>query len=92
MYHGEGLAFDPEGLLSTLPAIVNTIAGYLAWSFLRDKGSSSGTVTKLVIAAAAAIAIALCWNRFFPINKKLWTNSFVVLTVELDLLLVGILV
>ena len=92
LYHGEGLAFDPEGLLSTLPAIVNTLAGYLAGKFLKEKGSGYEAVAVLMIAGAAAVGLALCWNPFFPINKKLWTSSFVALTVGLDLVILGVLV
>lgn len=92
LYHGEGLAFDPEGLLSTLPAIVNTLAGYFAGQFLLDNGTGYEAVAKLMIAGAAAIALALGWHPFFPINKKLWTSSFVALTVGLDLVVLGILV
>lgn len=92
LYHGEGLAFDPEGLLSTLPAIVNTIAGYLAGTHLKDKGPGYETVAKLMIAGAAAVTIALCWNPFFPINKKIWSSSFVLLTVGLDLVGLAVLV
>src|SRR5690606_35612480 len=43
LYHGEGIAFDPEGLLSTLPAIVNVIIGYLAGQFIRRHGNSYET-------------------------------------------------
>ena len=92
LYHGEGLAFDPEGLLSTLPAIVNTIAGYFAGVYLREKGRGYESVAMLLLAGVAAVAIALCWNPFFPINKKLWTSSFVALTVGLDLIVLGVLV
>lgn len=92
LYHGEGIAFDPEGILSTLPAIVNVILGYLAGDYLRKHGNSYETVAKLMMAGSVIILTALAWNIVFPINKKLWTSSFVLLTSGLDLLIIAILV
>ena len=91
LYHGEGIAFDLEGLLSTLPSIVNVIAGYFAGRFLQEKGPSYETIAKLMLAGTACLTIAICWNEVFPINKKLWTSSFVMLTIGLDLIILAIL-
>ena len=79
LYHGEGVAFDPEGLLSTLPSIVNVIAGYLVGDYIRTHKASYETIAKLLMMGAFLILVALTWNMFFPINKKLWTSSFVLL-------------
>ena len=92
LYHGEGIAFDPEGLLSTLPAIVNVIAGYLAGRFIQQKGNSYETIAKLMIVGAVLLFVALSWDINFPINKKIWTSSFVLYTVGLDLLILAILI
>lgn len=92
LYHGEGIPFDPEGLLSTLPAIVNVIAGYFAGDFIRRHGNSYETIAKLMIAGSVLIFLALTWHMTFPINKKLWTSSFVLLTVGLDLLILPLLI
>jgi predicted acyltransferase len=92
LYHGEGVPFDPEGLLSTLPAIVNVIVGYYAGKFIQDKGKNYESVGKLMLWGALFIFIALCWNMSFPIAKKLWTSSFVLLTTGIDLLLISALV
>jgi predicted acyltransferase len=92
LYHGEGIAFDPEGLLSTLPAIVNVIGGYLAGDFIRKYGNSYETIAKLMVAGLVLIFLALTWDMAFPINKKLWTPAFVLLTVGLDLLIISILI
>ncbi|HVS98437.1 MAG TPA: DUF5009 domain-containing protein [Puia sp.] len=89
MYHGEGIAFDPEGLLSTLPAIVNVIAGYFAGVFISRKGKEYEGLTLLLLSGCALVAVALAWNTVFPINKKLWTSSFVLLTVGIDLVLLA---
>jgi predicted acyltransferase len=92
LYHGEGIAFDPEGILSTLPSIVNVICGYLAGDFIRKHGNNYETIAKLMIAGVALLFIALTWHMAFPINKKIWTSSFVLLTVGIDLLLLSLLI
>jgi len=91
MYHGEGVAFDPEGILSTLPAIVNVLAGYLAGSFVRDHGTSGRTLARLLLVGTGCVLLALWWNTVFPINKKLWTSSYVLCTVGIDLGVLAIL-
>lgn len=91
MYRGEGVAFDPEGILSTLPAIVNVLAGYLAGRFVRERGTGGRTLVSLVLAGAACVLLALWWDTVFPINKKLWTSSFVLCTVGIDLGVLAIL-
>ncbi|MCB0475872.1 MAG: DUF1624 domain-containing protein, partial [Flavobacteriaceae bacterium] len=92
LYHGEGIAFDPEGWLSTLPAIVNVIAGYFAGVWIQKKGNSYESIAKLLLAGLVLSVVAYLWNLSFPVNKKLWTSSFVMLTVGLDLMLIATLI
>jgi predicted acyltransferase len=92
LYHGEGIAFDPEGLTSTLPAIVNVTAGYFVGLHLQRTNKSYEGLTKLLLAGFALIATAYFWNFIFPINKKLWTSSFVLQTVGLDCLILGTII
>jgi predicted acyltransferase len=92
LYHGEGVAFDPEGILSTLPSIVNVICGYYAGKFIQEKGKTYEMISKLLLFGFLFIFLALCWNMSFPIAKKLWTSSFVLLTVGIDLVLISALV
>jgi len=92
LYHGEGVAFDPEGILSTLPSIVNVICGYYAGKFIQEKGKTYEMTSKLLLFGFLFIFLALCWNMSFPIAKKLWTSSFVLLTVGIDLVLISALV
>src|SRR5579859_5922837 len=92
LYHGNGMAFDPEGLLSTLPAIVNVIAGYLTGRFIRQKGNTYETISKLMITGMLLLCVALSWDLVFPINKKIWTSSFVLYTVGWDLLILPVLI
>ena len=92
MYQGEGVPFDPEGILSTLPAIVNVLAGYLAGRFIRDHGTNGSTLIRLLLAGAVCIGLSLWWNTVFPINKKLWTSSYVLCTVGIDLAVLALIV
>lgn len=93
LYHDKGgpIAFDPEDLLSTLPAIVNVIGGFLAGAFIQRKGKNYEAVAKLFMYGALLICVALFWGQFFPIGKKLWTSSFTLLTIGIDLAILGFL-
>ncbi len=92
LYHGEGVAFDPEGVLSTMPAIANVTFGYFAGKWIQEKGRDYEGLAKLLLAGALSVTLALCWDWFFPINKKLWTGSFVLITVGIDCILIAALV
>ena len=92
LYHGERIPFDPEGWLSTLPSIVNVVIGFFAGKFIQDKGKTFECLSKLLLAGALLIFIALCWDMVFPINKKLWTSPFVLLTCGLDLIIISALI
>ncbi len=91
LYQGEGIPFDPEGLLSTLPAVCNVLAGFAMAQYIRVKGTVFGTVLKFMLAGLILISVAYFWDQAFPINKKLWTSSFVLVAIGWDLLIVGIL-
>ncbi len=92
LYHGEGVAFDPEGLLSTLPSVVNVIAGYTAGRFIQQKGKTFETLSKLMLTGFTLLVIAYFWDLVFPINKKLWTSSFVLYTVGLDCVIISAII
>jgi predicted acyltransferase len=91
MYRGEGIPFDPEGLLSTLPATVNVIAGFFVGRFIQQFGGNNRTVLKLILTAVLLIIMAYCWDLLFPINKKIWTSSYVLLTIGLSTLVLALL-
>ncbi|WP_233555459.1 acyltransferase family protein [Pontibacter oryzae] len=91
LYKGYGIPFDPEGLLSTIPAAVNVVAGYLAGVYIQKSGNNLSTVLKLGAAGVVTIILALLWNTVFPINKALWTSSYVLHSIGLDLLILGAL-
>ena len=94
IYHGEGVAFDPEGLISTIPAIVQVIIGFLVGDYLRRKGNDSlyQTLTTLFVGAVVLLFFAYWWDLTFPINKKIWTSSFVLVTSGFAILLLCTLV
>jgi predicted acyltransferase len=92
MYHGEGVAFEPEGFLSTLPGVVNVVAGYYAGVFISKHGRTYEGLTKLLLWGAGCLFAAYVLNFFIPVNKKLWTDSFVFITVGLDLILLSFLI
>lgn len=96
MYKGEGVPFDPEGLISTLPAIVEVIFGYIVGDYIQKKGILQNTgldvnkqqglypmITGLFIAGVAMLVTGFCWDMIFPINKKIWTSSYTIYTVGL---------
>jgi predicted acyltransferase len=72
--------YDPEGLLSTVPAIATTLAGVLAGHWLKTGGSRRKIVFGLFLAGLAAIVLGEVWHAWFPINKALWTSSYAVFT------------
>jgi predicted acyltransferase len=85
MYHGEGVAFDPEGILSTLPAIVNVIAGYFTGIYVSRKGKTYEGLARLLLMGCGLLVLAYLWNLVLPVNKKLWTSSYVSFTVGIDM-------
>jgi predicted acyltransferase len=84
--------FDPEGLLGTLPATVNVIAGYLAARLLAAAPERRAAVRRMARAGVVLALAGLAWSPVFPIAKKLWTSSFVLLTTGSDLLVLAALV
>jgi len=78
---------DPEGLLSTLPAIANTLFGVAAGEWIRGlRGDPEKLLRRLVAAGVACVATGELWSVSFPFNKKLWTSSYVLLTVGLAMI------
>lgn len=76
----QGRTWDPEGVLSTLPAIGTALLGLLAGEWIQSPRPLPRRVLFLLAAGVFAIAAGLLWGTFFPINKKLWTSSFVLFT------------
>ncbi len=97
IYKGEGVSFDPEGLVSTLPAIIQVVFGFFAGKRIRERGEGgeiplnqharedllNRMLTRLFVAASLLIAGGLLWSLAFPLNKKIWTSSYVIYTTGL---------
>lgn len=81
--------FDPEGLLSTLPAIATTLAGVLCGHWLRREKNDYEKVAGLFFFGVVAMAIGWAWSFWFPLNKALWTSSYVFYTAGLALCFLG---
>ena len=81
----QGKVYDPEGLLSTIPAVVTTLLGILTGHWLRSERSRFEKVVGMFVAGAVCVALGWAWNPFFPINKALWTSSYVLFTAGLAL-------
>lgn len=92
LYKGFGIPFDPEGLLSTLPAIVNIIAGYACGWFIQQNNKQMKKVLYLAGFGGLFLIIGLIWDMYFPINKPIWTSSFVIYTIGWDLLVIALLI
>ncbi|HZF79757.1 MAG TPA: DUF5009 domain-containing protein, partial [Rubrivivax sp.] len=87
LYRGEGLPFDPEGLASTPPAIAQVLLGWWVGEMLRGSAAPDrGVVLRLVRLALPMLMLGLAWHLLMPINKKIWTSSYVLLTTALAML------
>lgn len=82
--------WDPEGLLSTLPAIGTALFGVLAGLWLWSTAAPTTKAAVLAVAGVAGIAAGYAWNPSFPINKSLWTSSYVLFTAGAASLLLGV--
>ncbi|MBC7510850.1 MAG: DUF5009 domain-containing protein [Ferruginibacter sp.] len=92
IYKGEGTSFDPEGLMSIFGAIAQVIFGYLAGSYILQKGKIPDMINGLFTAGCVLLFTGYCWDMVFPINKKIWTSSYTVYTTGLALLILSVMI
>jgi len=81
--------WDPEGLLSTLPAVGTTLLGIFAGEWIRGGSGKPVVALGLVVAGGLALAVGTLWGQVFPINKGIWTSSYVVFTAGAASVLLG---
>jgi predicted acyltransferase len=87
----QGNLWDPEGLLSSFPAVATTLLGIFTGELLLSEGPAWRRLLILAGTSLGAIALGLYWGQFFPINKSLWTSSYVLFTAGMGgLLLAGL--
>jgi predicted acyltransferase len=77
LYKGFGIPFEPEGLFSTIPAIGTVIIGYFIGGMISKDSGSGKTVLKLLLFGVATAGLGYLWSMLFPLNKPLWTSSYV---------------
>lgn len=82
--------YDPEGILSTIPAIATTLCGVLTGHLLRSRRTPFEMVAAMFVAGAGGVVLGWVWHHWFPINKALWTSSFVVFTAGMALQLLAL--
>jgi predicted acyltransferase len=80
LYTGFGIPFEPEGLLSTIPSVCTMIIGYFIGGLAGNGAASWKTALKIILIGVAAFGLGYLWNMVFPINKPLWTSSYVLYT------------
>ena len=90
IWKGGGRIYDPEGLLSTIPAIATTLTGVLAGHWLRERREAHEKTAGLFVAGLLCVVVGWAWNAWFPINKALWTSSYVVFTTGMGLQLLAL--
>jgi len=82
------LPLDPEGLLSNVTSIVNALFGVFTGRFIKQHSDNAKLlITRLLLSGMLLLILGYLWNTFFPINKTLWTSSFVLVTVGYSILL-----
>lgn len=81
--------YDPEGILSTIPALVTTLAGVLTGTWIKTKRTDQEKVSGILFFGVTLLAVGWIWNFFFPFNKALWTSSYTVVTAGFALCFLG---
>jgi len=84
---------EPEGILSTIPSVATALLGVFAGHLLRlERSGLTGTrkALTLIIAGIVSLLLGMLWGTFFPINKNLWTSSFVLYAGGWSLILLGL--
>ena len=92
LYGGTGIQFDPEGLLSTIPSIVTILIGFLVGTMIKTSNDHEDNVQRMAMLGSLLIIIGWTWGFILPINKQLWTSSYVLYTgVTAIILLAGMI-
>jgi len=89
IWKGSDKIYDPEGILSTLGALATTLCGVLMGHYLRSRREAVEKVAAMFVAGAGCVIVGWAWNYWFPVNKALWTSSYVVFTAGMALQLLA---
>jgi predicted acyltransferase len=90
IWKGGDKVYDPEGILSTIPAIATTLCGVLTGHLMRSRRTPLEKVALMFVAGVAGIVVGWTWNYWLPVNKALWTSSYVVFTAGMALQLLAL--
>ena len=80
LYSGMGIPFDPEGLLSTIPSVATVLIGFLVGTMIKTTEDYGDNAQRMAVLGALLIILGWVWGFVFPINKQLWTSSYVLFT------------
>ncbi len=90
LWKGKGIPFDPEGILSTIPSIVTVLLGWWSGQVMQTRQEDKfSAVRDLLLWGCGLAVLGLLWDPFFPINKSLWTSSFVLYTGGISMILLA---
>lgn len=92
IYHLGGIPFDPEGILSTIPAVAHALIGVWVGRLIMHCHDNWDKVTRVLLAGAVMLLFGFCLDYAYPINKSMWSASYVFVTCGLASLLLGILI
>jgi predicted acyltransferase len=91
IYKGFGIPFDPDGVLSAIPAVGTVILGFLIGQVAGEGKSLVLKIRKLLLYGCLLVALGGLWNLVFPINKALWTSSYVLFAAGLCTMFLAVL-
>ena len=92
LYRGEGVPFDPEGLASTAPAVAQVLLGFWVGQWFQQRQVDATLVARLALWGAVLLALGYAWQLGMPLNKKIWTSSYVLHTTGLAMLALALCV
>jgi predicted acyltransferase len=92
VWHGLGIPFDPEGLLSTIPAIITVVLGYQVGTLIQTGADHRITVRTMLKWGVIGVVAGWLWGWLFPLNKPLWTSSYVIYTAGWATLILGLFI
>ena len=92
MYHISGIALDPEGWLSTIPCIAHVLIGVMAGALIMGVKDNHQKIERLSLLGAVILMLGFLWDYAMPINKTLWSSSYVLVTCGLASLLLAVLI
>ncbi len=92
MYHISGIALDPEGWISTIPCIAHVLIGVMAGALIMGVKDNHQKIERLGLLGAVILILGFLWDYAMPINKTLWSSSYVLVTCGLASLLLAVLI